>query len=54
MLYCDEEIEERVTELLLAGLNEWLLSDCETESLEGLAEEVDLIKALLLAAAKVG
>lgn len=44
MLYSEAEVEERVTELLLAGLDEWLLSDCETESLEGLAAELGLLK----------
>lgn len=46
-------MEERVTELLLAGLEAGLLfSDCETASLEVLEVDVDLVK-LLLGGAKV-
>lgn len=32
MLNWEVDMEERVTELLLAGLEVWLLSDCDTES----------------------
>ena len=46
------EMEERVTELLLAGLEGGLFSDCETASLEALEVDVDLVK-LLLGGAKV-
>lgn len=53
MLYSDAEVEERVTELLLAGLDGWLFSDCETESLEGLDAEPGLLK-LFRGAGKVG
>lgn len=48
------EREERVTELLLIGLDVWLLSDCDTESLEDFTAEVDLAKELLLGAAEIG
>lgn len=54
MLYCEVDREERVTELLLDGLDKWLLSDCETESLEAFVVESDLTKELLLGAASVG
>lgn len=47
------EVEERVTELLRVGLEEWLFSDCETESLEALVVEADLDKELVLGAATV-
>lgn len=52
-MYNDVEVEERVTELLRVGLDEWLVSDCETESLEALVVEADLAKELLLGAAMV-
>lgn len=48
------EREERVTELLLAGLAGWLLSDCETESLEVFVVEPDLTVELPLGAREVG
>lgn len=41
------EMEERVTELLLAGLEGFVFSDCETASLEVLEVDVDLVKLLL-------
>lgn len=47
------ETEDRDTELLLAGLEGLLLSDCETESLEAFVVEDDLTKVLLLGAATV-
>lgn len=49
-------MDERVTELLLAGREEWLFSDCPTESLEALVVEADLTDAVLLgpAAADLG
>lgn len=53
-LYCVPEIEGRVTELLLIGLEEWLLCDCATESLEELVLETDLAVDLLFEAARVG
>lgn len=54
-LYCVVDKEGRVAELLRVGLEEWLPSDCVTESLEGLVLETDLTKELLLdAAPKVG
>jgi hypothetical protein len=46
------EMDGRDTELLLVGLDEWLLSECEVESLEAFTAEADL--RLLLEAAKVG
>lgn len=49
-----EAIDERVTELLLAGLDEWLLSNCAVESLEGLVVEVDLVADLFLGVAMLG
>lgn len=43
-----QDIEERVTELLLAGLELWLLSNCVVDSLEGLVVEADLVAELFL------
>lgn len=39
-----------MTELLLAGLEEGLFSECETESLEAFVVETDLTLELLLGA----
>lgn len=42
-LYWLLETAGRVTELLRAGLEGWMLSDSETESLEALVVETDLV-----------
>lgn len=50
--YCEYDTEERVTELLLAGLEETLLSTRVVDSLDGLLVETDLVAELLLGAVK--
>lgn len=53
-MYWVVEMDGRVAELLLAGLDGWLLSDCETESREVLIVEPDLTEEFLLGATDVG
>lgn len=47
------EIDGRIAETLLAGLVEWPLSVCDTESLEAFVVETDLTLGLFLGAAVV-